>query len=146
MRYTQEQIDHFIDGFEHSSATKEEWTHDAHLIVALWYNAKLPEKQALDFVREKIKALNIATGGQNTDTNGYHETMTRAWMWIAKDFYDSREFTSIYDAINAFVTGENGHRDYVLKFFTKEHLFTKEARLGVKMPNVHPMPGPFFEV
>jgi hypothetical protein len=37
-------------------------------------------------LREAIPRYNISQGGQNTDTSGYHETLTRFWVERLADF------------------------------------------------------------
>jgi hypothetical protein len=55
---------------------KIEWTHAAHFAAALWFLARHPK---LDLPRELpniIRAYNDVIGVPNTDSSGYHETIT----------------------------------------------------------------------
>ncbi|HQU55198.1 MAG TPA: hypothetical protein PK643_19330, partial [Saprospiraceae bacterium] len=63
---------------------KASWTHQAHLQVALWYSHQLDFDEACALVRQRIIAYNDRVGTPNTDASGYHETLTRFWMIIAR--------------------------------------------------------------
>jgi hypothetical protein len=39
-----------------------------------------PVPRALDVIRDAIRHYNASQGGHNTDTSGYHETLTRLWI------------------------------------------------------------------
>ncbi len=77
---TVDEIEAFIDAFESLTLHKVQWTHHAHLVVALWYLTHHLHDDALDFVRRRIRAYNEAVGTANTDTGGYHETLTRLYL------------------------------------------------------------------
>jgi hypothetical protein len=70
----------FIQRFEAALLTKEEWTHTAHLQVAYHFIWSYPPEEAGQRLREGIKQLNLALGGRNTDTEGFHETLTEFWI------------------------------------------------------------------
>ena len=57
------------------SLPKVEWTHAAHFAAALWL-LRQPEMYADRDMPRMIRAYNEATGVPNTDTSGYHETIT----------------------------------------------------------------------
>jgi hypothetical protein len=37
-------------------------------------------------MRERVAAYNVAVGGPNTETGGYHETVTVLWIKILSGF------------------------------------------------------------
>jgi hypothetical protein len=75
--------------FENCTLPKEEWTHQAHLTVGLWYASRLPYQEALVAVREGILRLNAAHGVPTTPTRGYHETITRFYVRVLCDYVAS---------------------------------------------------------
>ncbi|MEZ5401481.1 MAG: hypothetical protein R2729_17550 [Bryobacteraceae bacterium] len=79
---TEESLDAFIQGFEDCSYPASQWTHEAHVVMASAYLTALPLPAAAARIRERIPAYNLAQGGQNTDTSGYHETLTVFWIRI----------------------------------------------------------------
>lgn len=79
-------LDAFLRGFEGGSYPKEQWTHRAHVIMAAARLTSLDRYAALPVIREQIKAYNVAQGGQNTETSGYHESLTVFWIAVVADF------------------------------------------------------------
>jgi hypothetical protein len=67
-------LENIFDGVARLTLPKAAWTHPAHFAAALWLCARHPD---LD-MRPMIRAYNEATGVENTDTAGYHETITLA--------------------------------------------------------------------
>jgi hypothetical protein len=65
---------------------KSAWTHAAHFAATIWL---LSCRKDLDAAREMpqlIRRYNEATGTVNSDTAGYHETITQASIRAARDF------------------------------------------------------------
>jgi hypothetical protein len=77
---TEAEIDEFIAAFEAGTLPKERWTHAAHLLTGACYVYRLGESAATDKMRACVRRYNEAVGGKNTDTSGYHETITVAWI------------------------------------------------------------------
>jgi hypothetical protein len=77
---TEQEIDEFIAAFEACTLPKARWTHGAHLLTGACYVHALGEMQATSRMRLCVRRYNEAVGGTNTDTSGYHETITVAWI------------------------------------------------------------------
>ena len=69
-------------GVETCTLPKPEWTHAAHFAAAVWLLTR-PGLDAERAMPPLIRAYNEATGVQNTDTAGYHETITLASLRAA---------------------------------------------------------------
>lgn len=77
---TEPEIDKFLAAFESGTLPKERWTHSAHLLTGACYVHSLGEAPAIDKMRMCVRRYNEAVGGKNTETSGYHETITIAWI------------------------------------------------------------------
>ncbi|MBS1801032.1 MAG: hypothetical protein JSS95_14555 [Acidobacteria bacterium] len=77
---TEREIDGFIAAFEGCTLPKEEWTHAAHLLTGACYVHVMGREPALDRMRECVRRYNVSVGGKNTETSGYHETITVMWI------------------------------------------------------------------
>jgi len=77
---TEEEIDAFVAAFESGTLPKARWTHGAHLLTGAWYLHRLGEAAATDKMRTCVRRYNETVGGKNTDTSGYHETITVLWI------------------------------------------------------------------
>ncbi len=74
------EIDAFVGAFEGCTLPKEQWTHGAHLLTGAWYVHRYGADDALERMRRNVRAYNVSVGGKNTETSGYHETITVFWI------------------------------------------------------------------
>lgn len=70
----------FVSQFEACTLPKREWTHAAHVLVGAVFCCRYPKDAALRHMRQTVRAFNESVGGKNTESSGYHETMTRFWL------------------------------------------------------------------
>jgi hypothetical protein len=77
---TEQEIDAFLSAFEAGTLPKAQWTHGAHLLTGACYVHGLGEAAAIARMRLCVRRYNEAVGGRNTDTSGYHETITIAFI------------------------------------------------------------------
>lgn len=73
-------FDDFLAAFEAGTFPIAWWTHGAHVAMAAAFLWSLPVAQALATVRDRIRHYNVSQGGANTESSGYHETLTRLWI------------------------------------------------------------------
>ena len=82
--------DHALDRFFHQwqsgTLPKSSWTHAAHVAVAACLAFDHPPDQALELTRSGIIHHNESVGTANTETSGYHETLTRFWIGAVVKF------------------------------------------------------------
>lgn len=71
----------FISAWEQGTLPKAAWTHAAHVAVGACYVVR-HGADALSHTRAGIVRYNTAVGTANTDTSGYHETLTRFWSTV----------------------------------------------------------------
>ncbi len=87
-----------------------------------------------------IRAYNDATGVANTDSAGYHETITQASLRAARDFLARHEGLPLYAVCNALMRAPFGDKDWLLAYWTRETLFSVEARRHWVEPDIKPLP------
>jgi len=80
-----ESLARFIGEFENGTYPIASWKHREHVIMASWYLLQLPLHEATPTIRAGIQRYNVAQGGENTSTSGYHETLTIFWIHILAD-------------------------------------------------------------
>jgi len=88
---TEPEIDAFLAAFEAGTLPKARWTHAAHILTGACYVHTLGEEAAIARMRDRVSAYNIAVGGQNTSTSGYHETVTVFWIKLLSAHHDPAE-------------------------------------------------------
>jgi hypothetical protein len=133
------EVERVVAGFMDSTLPHAEWTHRAHLTVALWYATHHEAAEALDRVRDGILRLNAAHGVPTTPTRGYHETITRFYMHVVGRFveHEGRE-GDWAERVNRLLT-RYGHRDLPLRY-SEARLKSAEARAGWVEPDLRPLP------
>lgn len=73
---TDAEVADLVAQFEACTWPYEQWTHRAHLAVAVCYVRQYPFPAALDRVRERIQVYNRTRGSGE----GYHETITVVFL------------------------------------------------------------------
>lgn len=122
------------------SLPKPRWTHAAHFAVALWLISCRKELDASRAMPGLIRAYNEATGVANTDTEGYHETITQASLRAARGFLLQYPGQSLFMTCNALLASPLGKSDWLLVYWSRARLFSVEARRGWVEPDLKPLP------
>lgn len=123
------------------SLPKAEWTHRAHWALALWLLRHRPDLTAPDALRAVISGYNLATGTANTDTGGYHHTITRASIRAAAAALAGHPADAPLDAVlAALIESPQGRSDWPLAYWRRETLFDPAARHGWTEPDLAPLP------
>jgi hypothetical protein len=118
-----------------------EWTHETHLTVGAWHVARLGPDAALERLRAGIRALNAAHGTIDSDTRGYHETITRAYVRLIAGFLRGRPVGETLDAtMAALLASPLAARDVMARHYSKPLLFSVAARRGWVEPDLEPLP------
>lgn len=121
-------FEEIIQGFINKTLPRNQWTHQAHLIVSVHFCLKYDLITCLKELKNHIKAYNEISGTPNTDSLGYHETLTRFWIIITKNFIDSHPKLNKYQLISEFLTSDQAHKTLHLDFYTPETIFSTNAR------------------
>jgi hypothetical protein len=82
-------VDGLAAGFVACTLPREAWTHAAHLIVGMWHVDRYGADEALLRLRAGIRRLNESHGTPNSDDDGYHETITRAYTQLLSQYCDA---------------------------------------------------------
>jgi len=123
-----EDIETFVRDFEACSLPKPRWTHEAHLLVGLWYLSKHTPAEALDIVRKRIRAYNVAVGTANTDNSGYHETLTRLYLNAIATHMARHSGESLPNLLALLLETPLARSDWPLEFYSRERLHSVLAR------------------
>ena len=121
-------IAEFVRQFEECTLPKPRWTHQAHLVVGLWYLSRHSADEALPIVRQRIRAYNEAVGTENTDTGGYHETLTRFFLNSIAAHMARHPEKSLPDSLALLLRSPLARSSWPLQFYTRERLFSVQAR------------------
>ena len=128
--------DRLIAAFESCTLAKAEWTHQAHLRVGLWHIDRYGADEALIRLRHGIRRLNESHGTVNSETAGYHETITRFFVLLMAQFLAAAERSTSLDELTARFIARYPTSDLPLRYYTRERLFSVAARREWVEPDV----------
>ena len=119
---------------------REAWTHEAHLGACLWLLSERPDIDIDAEIAGIIRRFNESVGGVNDDTQGYHDSITRAYVAGVRGFLSDTAETGLAARVNAMLRSDVGRRDWPLRFYSRELLFSVPARRGFVEPDLAPLP------
>jgi hypothetical protein len=122
------------------SLPKPEWTHAAHFAVTLWLARHRPALDLDAAMPALIRAYNEASGTPNTDTGGYHETITRASLGAARTMLMASPGLPLHVVLDALLASPMGDSKWLLEYWSREGLFSIEARRNWLPPDLKPLP------
>lgn len=125
-----------IAGFENRTLPKSKWTHEAHLIVSLWHCINYNHEETIYLLRTKIKLYNETVGTPNTEIEGYHETLTRFWVWQTNQFLQESESKDFDQICSSFILSNRSSKEAPLQYYSKEILFSNKARTEWVKPDL----------
>lgn len=129
MRYkTETEITEIISLFEAAELPHEAWRHAEHLTMAMHYALHNDFDEALHKMRKGILKLNDFHGVVTTNERGYHETLTVIWTRAVFEFVKANPNKKLLELANEII--ETFDKDYPLKFYSRDKLFSVEARFG----------------
>jgi hypothetical protein len=138
---TDTEIERIGRGFADCSLPKREWTHAGHFAAVLWL---LRYRGGLDVTAEMprlIRTYNEATGVANTDSGGYHQTITLASIRAARSvLHEHGEGVRLHVVANDLLAREFGRSDWLLRYWSRPRLFSVEARRVWIEPDLKQLP------
>jgi hypothetical protein len=135
------EIERIGRGLIDRSLPKPQWTHAAHFAAAFWL-LRSPDRNAVREMPCFIRAYNEATGTPNTDTGGYHETITLASLRAASAWLADRPHSRLHVALEELLASSFGRSDWLLAYWTRPVLFSVAARRAWVEPDLKPLPFP----
>jgi hypothetical protein len=135
-----EEIAAIGNGFLDLSLPKTLWTHAAHFSTTLWIIRCRPDLEPARDLPRLIRGFNAAKGGANTDTEGYHETITQASVRAARAFLKDNPGASLHATCNALMRSPLGEPDWLLSYWSRPCLFSVTARRAWVEPDIKPLP------
>jgi len=140
---TPEALEAFLCGFEQGTLPKSEWTHGAHVAAAACYlltSTNFSIASILPLMRQRISAYNLAVGGANTPTSGYHETLTRFWLLIVSRHLRENPPSTRLDAARQAVTAFGEERSLHTRYYSGDVVKDTAARQSWHPPDLLPLP------
>ncbi|HET9355127.1 MAG TPA: hypothetical protein VFO42_03065 [Sphingomicrobium sp.] len=129
------------EGLLARSLPRPEWTHEAHLAATLWLLVRRPDIDLDAQLPALIRRYNESVGGVNSDHEGYHDTITRAFLHGVRLFLSEADRNApLHELANGLLHSPMGARDWPLRFWSKERLMSVSARRGWVEPDIEALP------
>ena len=135
------EIIHIGEGLIARTLPRAEWTHEAHLATSTYLLTRRPDIDVDLALPGFIRAYNESVGGVNSDSEGYHETITRVFLHGVRLFLaeaDPKE--PLHELVNELLLSPMGRRDWPLRFYSPQRLFSVEARRKFIPPDLAALP------
>ncbi len=124
----------------HNAGTlpRDEWTHEAHLMVGLYVVLNY-DKHAVLEMKKRVWNYNEAKGKGNNGT-GYHHTLTVFWIWVIRNFIlENNIIIFDEDALDKLLFDEElARRNLVEDYYDEVMLLL--SRREYFLPDLKPMP------
>jgi len=129
------------EGLLASSLLREDWTHEAHLATTTYLELRRPDIDLDEELPDIIRRFNESVGGVNSDTEGYHETITRSFLQGVRLFLaEADRRVPLHELVNELLLSAMGRRDWPMRFYSRERLFSAEARKSHVDPDLASLP------
>ena len=135
------EIEHLGEHFLARALPKDEWTHEAHLATTTWLLLRRPDIDVDKALPDLIRGYNVSVGGVNSDSEGYHETITRVFLAGVRLFLSEADLAQpLYELVNELLLSPMGRSDWPLRFYSRDRLLSVEARRAFIAPDIAALP------
>jgi hypothetical protein len=129
------------EGFLARNLPREEWTHEAHLAATTYLLLRHPEIDLDTELPGLVRRYNESVGGVNTDTEGYHDTITRVFLHGIRLFLSEADRNvPLDDLVDGLLLSPMGHRDWPFRFYSRDRLLSLDARRAFVAPDMAALP------
>lgn len=133
-------LDALAARFERAAIPREEWTHAAHLTIGVWHVHRFGPEGAIERLRRGIRALNDRHGTANTESSGYHETITIAYVRLIDLFLSAGDAGAPLERrVEQLLASPLADRAHLLQFWSRERLMSPAARAAWTPPDLSPL-------
>ena len=120
---------------------RADWTHEAHLAATTYLLTRRADIDLDTALPDIIRGYNASLGGVNDDTQGYHDTITRVFLHGVRLLLSEADPNApLHELVNELLLSPMGRRDWPLRFYSAERLFSVEARRHFVPPDLAPLP------
>jgi hypothetical protein len=135
------EIERIGEGLLARTLPRADWTHEAHLAATTYLLVRQPDVDIDKRLPNIIRRYNESVGGVNSDTEGYHETITRVFLRGVRLFLAEADLSEpLHELVNDLLLSPMGKRDWPMRYYSPERLFSVEARREWTRPDLASLP------
>lgn len=129
------------EGLVARTLPRERWTHAAHLAAALYVLTRRRDLHAERDLPRLIQRYNAVIGVADVGLRGYHETITQFYIRAIRHFLLRRGAgRGLASLCNELIASPLGGRDFIFAYYSREALFSLEAKGRFVEPICGPSP------
>jgi hypothetical protein len=130
--HSEAEIEAVVQGFESCTTPAGDFTHRAHVTVAICYLSRSPIAEALEQMRASLFRF---LDHHQVDSMKYHETLTVFWLkLVRRRIAEQDPGRSLLEITNS-VIQSIGNSKIVFDYYSEEALWSDEARHGWVEPD-----------
>ncbi len=137
---TDADVERLVASVESATLPRADWTHAAHIAYATAI-VRRDGDRALDTFHAAIQRLNTSHGVLTTPSSGYHETISRFYIWAVGRHLRSLPPGTELGALATNAVEALLDRSIPLRYYSKARLMSSDARFGWVEPDLMPMDG-----
>ena len=135
------EIERIGEGLIARTLPRADWTHEAHLAATAYLLTRRADIDVDRQLPDIIRRYNESVGGVNSDSEGYHETITRTFLHGVRLFLAEADLKEpLHELVNQLLLSPMGKRDWPLRFYTSHRLFSAGARKDWVRPDIASLP------
>jgi hypothetical protein len=144
-QYPIEEAEKLIAAFENCTLDKADWSHEAHLLVGIKM-CILHKKNAYAEMKKRVIRYNEAVGTINSESSGYHETITHYWITVLYHFCEKNNIKTFNQlAVDTLLFAEAlAQRNSFLEYYSKDLIMSSKARLALVAPDLKTLQNAYF--
>ena len=133
-------IKHVGEGLLARTLPRPLWTHEAHFAATLWLIRNRPDIDLDAQLRDIIWRYNESVGGENTDSAGYHHSLTMFNLALLRRFSQAHaDEKDMLVLVNLALSRPFTRRDYPQHHYSDALLWSVAARRGWCAPDLVPL-------
>ncbi|PHR60270.1 MAG: hypothetical protein COA47_07680 [Robiginitomaculum sp.] len=140
VKWDEKSIAHVYQGMRDHSLPYAEWSHQAHISTGLAFLDEFGLEQAEILMPKAIWTYNASLGNENSDTEGYHHTITLLYLRVLDTLRNKCGSTDLQSLVRAALQSEIADKSWPLTHYSKELLFSVKARKNWVEPDLKPLP------
>ena len=121
-------------GFSRALCRARNGPHEAHLAATTYLLLRRPEIDLDAELPGLIRRYNESVGGVNSDTEGYHETITRVFLHGVRLFLaEADRDEPLHELVNELLLSPMGRRDWPFRFYSRGRLVLSRGAEAISL-------------
>jgi hypothetical protein len=116
------------EGFLACKFPGADFHHREHLITTVYLLWTFRDRDWRSDLPELIRRYNVSQGGQNTDTSGYHHTITLFYIDLVAKALALEPHLDLVRFCRKVLDGPASTKDLMLRYYSRKLLYSVEAR------------------